>query len=322
MAYWLPDSMKWETVHHNPSAHVSNVCFASDGNMYLAGSIDTIGGGVFSPYATYYENGRWRAMGYTVKGATSTLYRVIEYKNNIYFGGSTATYNGNPEDLAKWNGNSFESVGVGIREGIAWVNDFAVFKDYLYIGGAFYKANGNPANHIMKYDGNKLIDIGGANNHIVDFEVYKGILYACGNFTEIGGTKANQIAWYHGNHWNALSDTNFKSIESIAILNDTLYASRNTWPFSIFRFDKQLPTSINAIGKIKSAYKIFPNASSNVFTISGVTSEEIEIVNGLGEIELNAKATNTIDCQHWKPGIYYVKIKTKEKIEILKVIKD
>ena len=95
-----------------------------------------------------------------------------------YFNRIDYTYINN---IAKWNGSSWSSLGSGTNDRI---HCMIKYQDKLVIGGEFTSAGGVSVNYIAQWNGSGWSSLGsGMNNMVVDLAVYKNSLYACGNFT-------------------------------------------------------------------------------------------------------------------------------------------
>jgi len=114
-------------------------------------------------------------------------------------GGDTA-YN-----IAAWDGESWYSLGAGLRGDTATVYALTVYHGKLIAGGAFTSAGGIPAEKIAAWDGNAWSPLGsGMGPYVYALEVYRDALIAGGYFTSAGGTSANCIAAWDGASWSAL----------------------------------------------------------------------------------------------------------------------
>jgi hypothetical protein len=67
--------------------------------------------------------------------------RIVEYKSNMYIAGNFSNLNTDPsvKEIAMYNGSNWQSVGELITGGLSSVRDMLVWKDTLYVCGAFDK---------------------------------------------------------------------------------------------------------------------------------------------------------------------------------------
>ena len=99
---------------------------------------------------------------------------------------------------------------------------------YLYVGGWFTNAGGNPnADYIARWDGTSWSALGTGLNSGVSSIVFDGTtLYASGDFTNAGGDpNADYIAKWDGTSWSAVTTSPLNDfVETIAINGTDLYA--------------------------------------------------------------------------------------------------
>lgn len=129
----------------------------------------------------------------------------------LYVGGRINTAGGTAvQNLARWNGTSWESVGGGVVGSVAAL---VVFDDgrgpALYVAGDFTSAGGVAASHLARWDGTSFEPLGsgtdGAVQSLAVFDDGGGpALYAGGKFQSAGGVSANSIARWDGSSWSAL----------------------------------------------------------------------------------------------------------------------
>jgi len=139
---------------------------------------------------------------------TIAIYSITSFQGCIFVGGNFSL-NQNDLNVARLNGNQWESVGGGIHGGTDFVESMSVYNNELYIAGLFSLAHGNIGNFIQKWDGNVWKDVGGgvtgntpqSNGQIHDLLVYQNYLWAVGVFKNAGGVPAKYIARWDGQNW-------------------------------------------------------------------------------------------------------------------------
>jgi hypothetical protein len=133
----------------------------------------------------------------------------------LFAGGYFTSAGGSGANLvAKWTGNTWQPLGLGI--GGSNVDDLCVF-DFdgsgplppeLCAAGFFSTAGNNPAANVARWNGISWTGIGpGFDAEVRDLTVFDDgtgggpRLYAIGDFTMSGSTPLNRIAWFDGVKW-------------------------------------------------------------------------------------------------------------------------
>ena len=125
---------------------------------------------------------------------------VLVQGTDVYVGGSFTTAGGtSANNIAKWNGTSWEALGLGVNGAVyalAWYNDS------LWVGGSFTEAGG-PAQYatsIAKWSGTTWYPVGGTNGPAVRAMLTTSSgLYIGGAFSSIGTLgSVNYLAKYEG----------------------------------------------------------------------------------------------------------------------------
>jgi hypothetical protein len=147
---------------------------------------------------------------------------------DLFAGGDFTTAGGIPAaNIAKWNGSTWSSLGLGLDFGGIHpvVSALAVSGSNVYVGGYFTRAGGNPANHIAKWNGSSWSPLGsGMNATVWALAVSGGGLYAGGDFTTAGGIAANYVAKWNGSGWSALSSGMNGTVWALAASGGDMYA--------------------------------------------------------------------------------------------------
>jgi hypothetical protein len=146
--------------------------------------------------------------------------------------------------IAKWNGQSWSSLGSGIAntESNPWVRVLGVHDDgsgpALYAGGHFTVAGGVPARHLAKWNGSAWSPVGGGMGgeveSLLSYDAGSGpVLIAGGWFGSAGGVSASKIARWDGVSWSAMDGSFDATIGEIAAYDDgsgvALYVSGQFW---------------------------------------------------------------------------------------------
>jgi trimeric autotransporter adhesin len=197
--------------------------------LYAGGQFVTAGGAVANRIAKW-NGGSWSSLGAVpVNGMSGSVLAVVVFDDGygggpaLYAGGQFVTAGGvTANRIARWDGNSWSSLGTGAANGM---NDavyaLTVFDDgsgggpALYAGGVFTTAGGANAKRIAKWNGVSWSSLGtfsanGVNNLVLALTVFDDgsgngrALYAGGLFTTAGGAPANFIAKWNGVSWSSL----------------------------------------------------------------------------------------------------------------------
>ncbi len=154
------------------------------------------------------------------RGAINRLF-TDTIDNVLYAVGGFSSMGGvNCYGVAKWDGQTWDSVGSGIRESYVWdqiqnVKDVIRFQNDIYIAGAFYKCGGKDIFGIARWNGTQWDSVGtrmrffyeGNYSYpsVDDMEVINNELYIVGNFTSIGNVNTIGVAKWNGQNWIDLS---------------------------------------------------------------------------------------------------------------------
>lgn len=198
--------------------------------------------GAFSMYNndTVAGVGRWNGTNLTTFGCgvdwdcsspviTAGFYpqvqSVARYNNDIYVTGSF-TYAGNKlvNGLAKWDGNSWNKVGTGLKTtdgSIGLGLKLRVLNNELFVCGVFDSVAGVAVNSIAKYNGTNWISvydfplfsgISGNLNWVNDVQLFKNEMYVCGHFRNTPiGTISGIVKW-DSNNWVSVGNGIWGSI--------------------------------------------------------------------------------------------------------------
>lgn len=160
--------------------------------------------------ATIDQN--WESRFVRAPGLNGSVFSMVTVGTNLFVGGAFTTAGvSNTAGVARWNGNSWASVGGGINGDV-----FALATDgtNLYAGGSFHSAGGVAATNIAKWDGTNWASIGAlslpgslnpalANVHAL---IWDQDLLAGGMFTQAGSVAATNVARWDGQTWHAIGD--------------------------------------------------------------------------------------------------------------------
>ncbi|MBP6335166.1 MAG: T9SS type A sorting domain-containing protein, partial [Bacteroidia bacterium] len=155
-----------------------------------------------------------------------------------------------------WDGTSWSTVGSGFP--YANVYALAIYNNELYAGGYFLMADGNPANHIAKWNGTIWESVGtgistGAQDYIATLTVFNGNLYAGGDFTTAGGVAVKNVAKWNGSAWSTVG----------AGLGDGPISFPPERVYSLFVHNNELYAGGDFIGAANNSYEQYRIAKFN-----------------------------------------------------------
>ncbi len=191
------------------------------------------------------DSGSWNSVGTGSSNGVSgsggyviSISALAVYNGELYVGGNFTFAGGKSANrIARWNGNSWNSVGTGSANGVSavgvnGVRALAVYNGELYVGGFFSSAGGVSVNNIARWNGSGWNSVGtgsanGVNGLVNALAVYNGELYVGGEFTSAGGVSANYIARWNGTSWNSVGKGSGNGVNgyvyALAVYNEELY---------------------------------------------------------------------------------------------------
>ena len=254
-------------------------------------------------------------------------------------------------DVARYDGETWETVGGGIKGGIDNGEGFVIYKNELYLYGSFRKTAGNAANKIMKLQNNQWVEVGGSLPHpgykVHDALVFNDKLYIVGYFFEVGyGVPANNIAMWDGEKWCGLGSTFDNSIVAIGHFQDELLIAGGFSMIdgnAIHRFAKWvggdyidtcgLPVATSVIPEKRSHFTLYPNPAHSSLTISAFLRTDVfenlpcKARNLLGNPfwrkarpPVRGEIQETVDVSNWPPGVYFITLETGGQVVTQKVV--
>jgi hypothetical protein len=290
---------------------------------------------------TSYSVARWNGSSWTgirflpdFFGRPWPVYNLCFYKDELYVTGSfEVELDGHVEfGIARFDGETWHSVGGGMFGGLSDVYDMVVYKDELYACGTFKSADGNIGNKIMRWNGTEWHDVGGGfcgPSTVSDMIVYQDKLYMAGLFSCVGnGLPANSIAVWDGERWCTFGDNQVfnNRISCLAIWNDELYLcggftkigtetikyfARYTGPMAETACTAVPVVDLQEIG---SLIDVYPNPAGDVIDVSWAdlpgSALKLVSVDGRCVREMNVAASNRvrIDLTGLSPGIYSLQL--------------
>ncbi len=191
--------------------------------LYVGGYFTSAGEQEASSIARW-DGSSWSALGTGLSGGSFPTVLALSVFDDgtgpaLYVGGNFTSAGGVPANrIARWDGGSWNALGLGVSGGVAPdVRSLGVFDDgsgpALYAGGGFTSAGGQPASLIARWDGSSWSPLGegvggGAIQSVWALCVFDdgtgSALYAGGRFTTAGGQPASRIARWDGSTWSTV----------------------------------------------------------------------------------------------------------------------
>lgn len=324
----LPNSCNNASFDENFTTYIAARCALCNCNN--SATIDS--SRYIAMYEPYQNCNYTQGVNYMQGGTNGPVYAIQAPDSaNVYAGGkfdSAGTIKAN--NIAKWNGTSWDSLGSGVN-GV--VKALLAYNGKLYAGGNFTTAGGMPANNIAVWNGSAWSALGtGTNGAVYALTIHNGDLYAGGGFTQAGGNTVNNVAKWDGTNWSALAGGRNNEVYALASFKGDLYAGgKFTGGMSdtakyIARF---MDTTLIGIQELNSnVFSTYPNPTTGVFTITTEQTaiKNIEVINVLGEkvywlnVHTLLNHTSTIDLSSKPNGIYFLQLKTENGIANKKII--
>ncbi len=177
------------------------------------------------------------ATGYSAP-PTYTAVRALEADGNGVIAGGLFYQMGGVtvNNIARWNGSSWEAIGDGIQ---GTVYDIIRHNGTLYIAGMFYPSGYDGYGICARWDGSTWKLVGPVFQHGSDYgnegyalASFQGKLIIGGHFRKLGGVTVNNIAQLSqsGNTWEPLAgggiqgpDVEEERVNTLCVVSDRLY---------------------------------------------------------------------------------------------------
>lgn len=174
-----------------------------NGELVIGGQFGAVDGVPANGVARW--NGlQWQSYGPGVSHATTSpiVWTVLSAGGQLYIGGRFTAVNGVPaQNIARWNGSSWQAVGTGLPN-VNYVRSLAAFNGGI-IAGTTYDA--------FRWTGNAWQQLGGGvNGNVNSMTVFNGELIVSGGFNRVGGLVeeggilVSNIARWNGSAWSPL----------------------------------------------------------------------------------------------------------------------
>lgn len=190
--------------------------------LYAGGGFTSNGKGMLVRRIAFWNGSRWQELGGGVLGGSTASVQALAVFDDgsgpaLYVGGNFGFAGGNDphNNIAKWDGESWSTLGDGVSGGTGGnVLAMEVFDDgsgpALYVAGLFTSAGGQPIGKLARWDGQSWSAVGGGvsagllgvQELVADHEA--GKLYITGTISSAGGMSVSNIAVWDGESWSGL----------------------------------------------------------------------------------------------------------------------
>ncbi|XZF16400.1 T9SS type A sorting domain-containing protein [Chitinophagaceae bacterium MMS25-I14] len=330
---------------------VNNIRVATDstGTLYVSGSDSNNN----NTYIAKWTGSSWSRLdsftsltitypygfNYTVTKCQHINALVTDRSGNLYAACSFWGSNGAAQEVMKWNGSNWQTVGGtnGPLDANADINYLICdSSDNIYAAGAFGNSGGR---YVAKWDGSNWSSLGtlNANNLILSLtEDNNHNLYTAGWFTNSNGKY--YVAKWDGNSWSEIGagpgalNAN-GPIYSVAVDNAGVVYAGGMFTNAaghnyVARYGAS--TSVANISHTNVTADIFPNPATQDFTLTfdgGISEAEILISNILGEAMIRKQIISNgktirehFDISQFPAGAYAVLLKDKSGVLAQKML--
>ena len=216
---WLPVTLNMHTPSYVYGGGIYSLLVFNNA-LYVAGTFDSIGG-IAANNIAKYDGINWTALGNGITYTNPTspipfcnIRSLYSYNNELIVGGyfnQAGTIAAN--NIAKWNGTTWSTLGVGIPNSSSSpsvrsnVTSLCVYNSQLYVG--------NTTSGISKWNGTNWSAVGGGipfNNgydQVSSMCVYNNKLILAGYFNKPGNLNINNVAAWDGSNWYYVGGNGF-----------------------------------------------------------------------------------------------------------------
>ena len=313
--------------------------------LYTATGPNIIGGVKIYDVA-YKDSLGWHALDTTTWAFNYGLVEMEEYNGSIYICGNFKSRDGTIRHFAKWNGTSWCNVGGNMFTGnFDAPTKLCKYQGYLYVGGYFGTAMGDPGNGIARWNdttweqlGTGLTDSVGNPGQVNDMKVINGKLIIAGGFSFANGLSSIDLTEWDGTKFCSFGASFDNAIYGIAGFgSEILFAgpshvydlvAGNTlaicwvgrWTGGSYRAGCSASVGIKQYANSSKQVAVYPNPTTGILYINlsaqnaGNMQVRITDVNGRVLINntytANAGGTNsyTLDISSLENGVYAIAI--------------
>lgn len=173
------------------------------GEMVAAGLFSYAGGLSAANNIARWNSSAWLPLGSGLTGSPYSfgVAALAVHEGELIAGGRFTDAGGVPVSrIARWNGSSWQPMGVGATA----VSALAMYNGDMIAAGGFSIAGGGTA-AVARWDGSDWQAVGStADLSVWSLAVYHGVLIAGGRFSSVGGMSGNNIALWNGVAWKPM----------------------------------------------------------------------------------------------------------------------
>ncbi len=335
------NGQQWDSCG-NPSSPATPK--ATNGILFALGGFHEISGRATSKIAQW-NGSDWDPIADSIPfgDSTASMNAAAYYQGSYYFGGN---FTGDQfhEIMAK-DGQNWLSLNGGIR-GDSWVNKLVVYKGLLFVGGEFTNASGNASSFLTAWDGlNWLNPFQGIEYlaQVQDLQVIDGVLYIVGTHRVFDGSSWSgyyEVAKYDGVDFCSFGGTYFHAV-GIAGLNGELYLSTERvvqgdtmnyfarWAGAdSVDFCSYQPVRTQDPAAPAPLVTLAPNPARDHITLTlpqGSAVADFQIHDVAGRLVVPAqryRAGEQVDVAALPAGLYFVEVRMRGRVEVLKMMKE
>ena len=336
IAYW--DGTHWNNLGTGLDYYVTDM-IVFGGELYVGGGFNGTSDGQYACLVAKWDGASWHALG---SGPSFCAYDFAYVSDmatagtDLYVVGLFYDMGGVPaaDRVARWDGVSWHSLGLGIDDGPLWYDDLHIEIDHqdIYVSGAFTNAGGNDnADYLVKWDGN---DWHGLSESLADSNTSRITLFDnnlyCSIYRPDLGMSIITL-------WNAQLET-WEILDSISSIIPMIADSNNIYIGGYFEEINGESTPhiarwgevVDCTSALKSEIKVpsieihaYPNPAHDILYFSteekNFESYNIEVSDMTGKVLIEIKSNERqLNTSSLALGVYTLQMQTKERIGIVK----
>lgn len=336
IAYW--DGTQWNNLGPGLDYYVTEMIVLGD-NLYVGGGFNATGDHQDLCIVAKWDGQEWHALG---SGPSFCAYDFAYVSDmatdgtDLYVVGLFYDMGGIAEAdrVARWDGTSWHSLGLGIDDGPLWYDDLHIEIDHqdIYLSGAFTNAGGNEnADYLVKWDGNDWQGLSEslADSNTSQITVFDKNLYCSIYRPDLGMNIINK--------WNSQNET-WEPFDSLSSIIPMIADSNNIYVGGYFEEINGESTAhiarwgevIDCTSSLKNEIKnhpmeilIYPNPAHDILYFSSEEENKesyslrVSDITGKVLIEMNSNERQ-INISTLASGLYTLQLRSSEGIGIVK----
>jgi len=313
------DGIQYNNLNFPNGNYVHSLCVFNN-ELYIGTTIVTINNQDYYGILKYNDT-TWSDVGGGVNGFPRYVNVMEEYNGELIVGGdfSTAGPTLQVNNIARWNGSNWNSLGNGLDNG-ARAFEVDTLNNLLYAGGSFNYADSILVNHVAKWDGSSWQNLGiGVPIIVLSICIYKNELYVGGS--NFSGLYPSSLYKWNGSSWLPIIPSP-STIECLNVFQGSLYVAGGFTEIGGIRYSglaKYTDTTLvsEEIISAENVFNIYPNPTNGNITLSLPQqlngNAEIMIYNSAGELVYRNSFRNwkeiVIANKTFKQGTFVCQIK-------------